>query len=324
MGFVFGGHQSFHIREGWLRKGILGIEDNPHLFADPYAGDVLGVGHNMVAAIRYWLQATGLVEAYAEAKDGTKTTRFMLTALAETIRRYDPYFEEDGTLWVIHHHLASNKRWAPTWFWIFNVFGIRDFTQDLALAHLERYVEADLKRKVSSTTLEREFRCFVRTYTGSDVRGWREGAQLGLFVGKRAGADENYDCPLANLNLLHPLPRTKSFRLMPPSGATLDSLLVAYALAGMQPQLPLAPTSISLRDAVYEPGSPGRIFLLDAEALYEHLSHLEAEEGGMVSFARTAGLNVITLKCTEPLAILARYYERVRAMESEHDQIAAH
>lgn len=44
----FGAHESFHIREGWLRKGLTGIERNPALFSDPYAGDVLGVGHNMV------------------------------------------------------------------------------------------------------------------------------------------------------------------------------------------------------------------------------------------------------------------------------------
>lgn len=30
---LFAAHESFHIREGWLRKGLLGIERNPLPFS---------------------------------------------------------------------------------------------------------------------------------------------------------------------------------------------------------------------------------------------------------------------------------------------------
>src|SRR3989442_15414290 len=39
-------------------------------------GDDLGVGRNMVSAIRYWLQATGLAVAVPEKTDGKRSVRF--------------------------------------------------------------------------------------------------------------------------------------------------------------------------------------------------------------------------------------------------------
>jgi|RhiMetdeSRZDD1v2_1073273.scaffolds.fasta_scaffold3827553_2 hypothetical protein len=46
----FAAHESFHIRDGWLRKGLLNIERNPYLFSEEHAGDDLGVGRNMVSS----------------------------------------------------------------------------------------------------------------------------------------------------------------------------------------------------------------------------------------------------------------------------------
>ena len=92
---LFAAHESFHIREGWLRKGLLGIERNPALFSEAYAGDELGVGRNMVSAIRHWLQAAGLAQALAETNNGKRTVQFQQTPFAKLILKHDPYFEDD-------------------------------------------------------------------------------------------------------------------------------------------------------------------------------------------------------------------------------------
>lgn len=294
---LFGAHQSFHIREGWLRKGLLGIERDPYLFSDPYAGDVLGVGHNMVSAIQYWLQATKLATSAAEPRGDKKVLRFSKTELAQVILENDPYFEEDGTLWVLHYQLATNKHYATTWFWFFSVFGGRHFTQDLFLSHLARYVEGDLRRKISPKTLEKDFRCLVRTYTRHEEKA------------KGGGFEDSFDSPLANLNLLQHLPLTNVYRLVTPASETLDPLLVCYALLEMRAQLPILPSEVSLRDALYEGGSPGRVFGLDSEILYEYLLRLSAEQKGVISFSRTAGLNLVTFRRTDPFEVLRRYYK---------------
>jgi hypothetical protein len=295
----FGAHESFQFREGWLRKGLLGLQKNPFLFSDPYAGDVLGVGHNMVSAIRYWVQATGLATVQPGIVDGKKLAVLRPTPLAELILTYDPYLEEDGTLWVLHYHLATNKAVAPTWYWFFNRFGVRNFTQEMVLAQLQRYASGELRRKPSLKTLEKDFRCLVRTYARSEEKG------------RRGSWEETYDCPLAGLNLLQALPLTRAYRLAPPVRETLHPLLVGYALLSLGAEKPLL-TQVPLGDALHMPGGPGRVFVMDSEMLYEYLLHLEDQAQGVFSFARTAGLNLVTFRPTEPLALLRRYYEAPR------------
>ncbi len=303
---LFGAHETFHIREGWLRKGLIGVQKNPCLFSDPHAGDVLGVGHNMVAAIRYWLHATNLTDTLYEFRDGKKTARHSLTDLAKVILEEDPYFEDDGTLWALHYQLATSREYATTWYWFYNVFGVRQFTQDLFLSHLQRYVEGELRRKVKTRTLERDFRCLIRTYTRYEEKV------------KGAGYEDSYDCPLAGLNLVQQLPLTRTFRLVTPAQESLHPLLVAYALMEMRTHFLLFREQASLRDAQFEAGSPGRIFALDSEALYEHLLRLEKEHGDLIAFSRTAGLNLIMFKPVDSLDVLKRYYQGAGILEGTH------
>jgi hypothetical protein len=293
---LFAAHESFHIREGWLRKGLLGVDRNPYLFSDEHAGDKLGVGRNMVSAIRYWLQAAGLAVAVSENTNGKRSVRFEETPFAQLVRYYDPYFEDEGTLWLLHYHLATNLQQATSWSWFFNRFGVRHFTQDLFLTHLQRFVETNAKRKVSPRSLEKDFRCFVRTYA-------RTVEKAGTV-----SPEESFDCPLSTLNLLEYLPKTKSYRLLAPHEESLPELIVAYALVRMRAGMPLMNNEVTFRDALYGEGSPGRMFNLDPESLYGYLSRLDEQPEKLVSFTRTAGLNLITLHTLDPQAVLTRYY----------------
>ena len=54
--------------------------------------DVLGIGANMVKALRYWLQAVNLT---TEPSKGKRTQSF--TDLGKLIFKYDTYVEELGT-----------------------------------------------------------------------------------------------------------------------------------------------------------------------------------------------------------------------------------
>lgn len=303
---LFGAHESFHLREGWLRKGLLGVQKNPYLFSDPFPEDVLGVGHNMVKAIRYWLQATNLVQAQQEAWDAKKTMALYPTLLANLILEHDSYLEQDGTLWLLHHQLATNKIFAPTWFWFFNMFGVRHFTQDLLLSHLQRYVEGELRRKIKSRTLEREFRCLIRTYVRYEEHT------------RPSNYEDSFDCPLTVLGLLQHLPMTRSYRISMPSRESLHPLLVAYALTEMRARLPLRLEQISLRDALLEPGSPGRLFALDAETLYEYIMELCDQYPDLVGYSRTAGLNMITVRQVDGVEVLKRYYHHVGSREGTY------
>lgn len=89
MRYSFSGHESFHCKSLWLKKGYDFICNKKH-FADTDSVVELGVGKNMVSAIRYWLKAFSLT------KEDT------LTDLAEYIfstnTGRDPFCEDIATL----------------------------------------------------------------------------------------------------------------------------------------------------------------------------------------------------------------------------------
>ena len=62
MSMKFRAHETFFIRKGWLSKGMRCVKNKPDVFIDRTENpmDVLGIGSNMVKALRYWLQAVGL------------------------------------------------------------------------------------------------------------------------------------------------------------------------------------------------------------------------------------------------------------------------
>lgn len=99
--YTLSGHESFPCKSLWLKKGYDFVCDG-HDFNSPDAVVQLGVGKNMVSAIRYWLRAFGLL------RDNE------LTCIAHYILGHeppgkDPYMEDLGTLWLLHYLLVSSK-----------------------------------------------------------------------------------------------------------------------------------------------------------------------------------------------------------------------
>ena len=87
----FRGHETFHIRKGWLNKGIRNVMTASDVFISKEENpmDVLGIGANMVKALRYWLQAVGITEEPSRGKRSQTFTRF-----GELIYGHDQYIEE--------------------------------------------------------------------------------------------------------------------------------------------------------------------------------------------------------------------------------------
>lgn len=97
--YTFSGHESFPCKPLWLKKGYDFIRNNGN-FAATDAVVRLGVGKNMVASIRYWLRAFGLTV-------GDRLTE-MAHWLFDDVAGFDPYLEDRGTLWLLHHQIVTN------------------------------------------------------------------------------------------------------------------------------------------------------------------------------------------------------------------------
>ena len=139
----FRAHDTFFIRKGWLSKGMKYVHAKDDVFISKNENpmDVLGIGANMVKALRYWLQAVGLTE---EPSSGRRTQSF--TPLGEIVFTNDRYIEEKGTLYLLQYRLASNRTDATAWYFFFNEFNMSEFSRDDFVAALQSTVYKGLHR----------------------------------------------------------------------------------------------------------------------------------------------------------------------------------
>ena len=97
---TFSGHESFFCRSLWLKKGFDALESGVD-FNAPDAVVKLGVGKNMVSAIRYWMKAFGLMED----NQATRIASFIFSNDGGV----DPFLEDNGSLWILHYQIITKQ-----------------------------------------------------------------------------------------------------------------------------------------------------------------------------------------------------------------------
>ena len=109
MKYTFSGHESFPCKALWLKKGYDFIIKGRD-FNAPDSVIELGVGKNMVSAIRYWLRAFGITR--------NDKTGELASFLFDAEKGKDPYVEDLGTIWLLHFLLVTTGE-ATLYNWIF-------------------------------------------------------------------------------------------------------------------------------------------------------------------------------------------------------------
>lgn len=158
--FTFSGHDTFHCRQLWLKKGYDFVKKG-NKFTDSDAVVLLGVGKNMVSAIHFWMKAFGLID-----KDGN------ISDLADYIFSSDgkdPYLEDEATLWLLHYHLVTHGQ-ASIYDLIFNDLRKEkiEFTKDNFLAFAERKSNEIGFTQFNPKTAATDFEVFLKTYNRTD------------------------------------------------------------------------------------------------------------------------------------------------------------
>ena len=97
--FTFSGHESFSCKTLWLRKGYDFLVEKKD-FNSPKAVIDLGVGKNMVASIRFWLKAFGIMDDEGTTELGNY--------LFDKQKGKDLFIEDLATLWLLHFNLVFN------------------------------------------------------------------------------------------------------------------------------------------------------------------------------------------------------------------------
>lgn len=280
MEMKFRAHDTFFIRKGWISKGMRYVQGNPDVFISKKENpmDVLGIGANMVKALRYWLQAIGLTE---EPKSGKRYQTF--TKFGELVYEYDKYVEEIGTLYLLHYKLSRNYENATSWYYFFNVFSLSDFSKEDFAVQITKFIKMqNVNSTVAPRSIEDDFSCIINTYV----------PRYKTMPGK-VSAENNIDCPLGEMGLIDIIKRDKNntiYKKATPSQATFHPWVI---LAVIQDNAE-GRNEISLHELLTKPKNIGKTFNLDSISMLDILHSVE--NTGELKIVRTAGLDVITLK----------------------------
>lgn len=312
----FAKHESFYIREGWLYKGLNAIAADPTAFVASDAPERLGLGKNMVRALRFWMQATNL----AKEASVNRVRQQHLTPLGQIILSNDPYLELDGTLWLLHHQLVSSKDQATSWYWFFNFFAPTTFSRQEFLVRLSQWVNLqstdadDGDEAVAAGSLRKDFDCFMHTYlSDSDER--------------ESSPEDQIMCPLTSLGLLSGFrahdddaERTvQRFRLESGLTKNIPPLVFLYVLLKRQEEERPNQEQVGLNVALREPMNVGRTFNIGMRAFEELAAQLENYDTTYrLQLVRTAGLDQITLPDAKADDVLEEYFTRQAALEDNY------
>jgi len=276
----FSGHESFHCRSLWLKKGFDHINSG-YDFKDE-APIQLGVGKNMVASIRYWVKSFGLVDIDSEE----------IKPIADRIFRndgWDPYLEDEGTLWLLHYWVVKNG-YASIYGIIFN-----ELRKRKPLFTLENFKDLIIKEKeqhISPNSLKTDFQAFTRTYVSKKNKKDLD-----------RDLEDSYSGILTELRLVSE--HKAGLEIEPVKRSNIPLPILLFCILNSNK----ARRSVSFEILYSENNSVGTVFALSREGLNELLEALD-EEYKELTYSNEAGIRELQFKkVLDPLKILDGYYE---------------
>ena len=294
---AFSGHQTFPFRYTWLKKGVDAVTEDPTVFSSENASVTLGVGKNMVSSIRHWCSVARLIKTDNGQRGKLAPTEFAKAIFTEA--KFDPYFDDPATLWLIHWQISTNINQATAWYWAFNIFRENQFAAKTFKKELYEWTQhqKESMRPVSDTTLQRDVNCFIRTYCHS-----RHNTNASV-------TEETFDCPLVELNLIAELPNGDGYEFQRGIKETLpDEVFIATLVAFWDASFSER-DAMPFRDLMYAPLSPGRIFRLDEDTMTLYLERLEDLTDGALRYDETADLKQVYRSGNlNPMELIERYY----------------
>lgn len=282
--YTFSGHDSFHCRQLWLKKGYDFIKEG-YSFNDEYAVVQLGVGKNMVSSIRFWLKAFNIV-------DNKDIVTEFGNRLFDDENGYDPFLEDEASLWLLHYQLVK-KGFSSIYSVVFNEFRKEKmfFNKDSFLKYISIIEESTPNLSFNKNTLGKDFDVFINMYKNDPNNKSIEDSFAGI---------------LSELELLSSTGKGKE-ELYYVENLERDNLTEAVVLFSILDN-PNYGSSISLNALEFEINSPGSIFALNRSGLFTKISNI-VNENKDITFTDQAGIKELQFK-NKPNAysILDTYY----------------
>jgi hypothetical protein len=291
---AFGRHETFPLRFGWLTKGYRAWCETPEGFDQDDSTVVLGVGKNMVTAIRYWLEAAQIVEV-------SQTNGFVPTTIGRTLFSdsigWDPFLEDDATLWLIHWLIASNPSGATAFYWFFNRYHKPEFTSSELAGALNDFVRESVKSRAAETTLKHDVNVLLRMYGPAEKM-------------KGAPIEESLDSPMTTLGLLQRAGDGRHFVARVSERRRLPIAAFGYAVMDLMESLNQRSVSVErLLRADIQLAAPGSVFRLTEDGLITKLEELVRWLPGVLELRETAGIHqVYQLQECSKYDVIGKHY----------------
>jgi len=268
MKYTFSGHEPFPCKSLWLKKGYDFMAAG-YDFNAPDAVVKLGVGKNMVTAIRYWMRCFGL------SKDNELTD--IAHYIFDTETGKDPFCEDLGTLWLLHFLFVYTGEAT-----LYNLFFTRfqrerkQFTKEQLRDFVQRQMREDGKAKAfNENTVGKDINVLLQNYV----------------LPKSDRSFEDFSCLLIDLDLVHASDRKDKDR----SGKTISTYyfnteakreitpaIFLYAIIKMKGDETTVPYD-TLQDI-------GTIFCMNDLEIIAMLKRLAADYPDYINYSDVAGI----------------------------------
>lgn len=277
---IFSGHESFACKSHWLKRGYDFVRGENN-FNDDDAVVRLGVGKNMVASIKFWLKAIGLL------KDAG------LVALANHLfdddNGKDPYLEDIGTLWLLHFLLIQTD-YATIYKTTFvDYHRQRNIIEKSKLQNYIKHIcfdETGYKNLYNDNTVKRDIGVMLHNYCA------KNGGNVNV---------EDSNSLFAPLNLICETEKN-TYRFNYDTRSDVPNLIFLYALLVKFE----GRNSISFEDIT----ELALIFCLTSNDLLDIINHLCDLYPSEIVFSDVAGIKELQFRATlNSIDVLDRYYE---------------
>ena len=283
----FSGHESFPCRTLWLKKGYDFIKNNGNFNADD-AVVTLGVGKNMVSAIRYWYKVFG----FNSEKFG-----WIADYLFDNDNGKDKYLEDLATLWLLHFLIVYYND-ATLYNMFFAMFQRerKVFDREHILNFVKRkLVEAQKETAFNENTVRRDIATLLLNYC----------------LPKKPQSNDEYSTLLLDLDLIRQTDKTDKhdeqnnfdyyFNIEGKRKVTDEVFLFAVIVANEDN------SQVIDYEILQE---IGLIFCMTDLETIDMLKNLSEKYPEYLSYADHAGIrNLSILKELKPIEILNNYYD---------------
>ena len=247
---VFANHESFHLKYGWLKKAYDQTKQDGRVFMYEDAPVRLGVGKNMVRAIKFWSVANKIIQTESSKKGSVIPTKLGDVIFNE--KGIDPYLEKPDTLWLLHWLLFAPPCRVPVWWIIMNEFSATNIKiEDLTESVVTRITNIAEWKTPSPKSIKKDIDVFVHTYSTRQ---------------DKLSMEDYLDCPFRQLHMIKQSSRNM-MRFVYGKKYGLSPLITAFSCLDFIKRVQIKGNSISVNRLASEVGSVGNIFKINENDL---------------------------------------------------------